>query len=112
MTLLRRILKNYPKRKEELSKSGRVEKGIETFYADQLGMLEDGLTLAHVDGQGGRQFSTPIGRIDFLCKDASNHYVVVEIKAYEARDLYLVKVRQIWAVFFVTLDKAKQQLGE
>lgn len=33
------------------------------------------------DGQSGHQFSTPVGRLDFLCADASNgSLVVVELK--------------------------------
>jgi len=34
----------------------------------------------------GRQFSTPIGRIDLLCISQKREYVVVEIKANEAGD--------------------------
>jgi len=60
----------------------QVEKGIETFYVDNLGLLEKGLTIV----EAGRQYSTPIGRIDLLCKSQNGEYVVVEIKADEASD--------------------------
>jgi Holliday junction resolvase-like predicted endonuclease len=60
----------------------QVEKGIETFYVDNLGLLEKGLTLVEM----GRQYSTPIGRIDLLCKSQKGEFVVVEIKAEEASD--------------------------
>ncbi|MBW8002051.1 MAG: AlwI family type II restriction endonuclease [Planctomycetes bacterium] len=60
----------------------QVEKGIETFYCENIGMLESGLTVV----EDGRQFSTPIGRIDLLCRSEDGGYVVVEIKAQEARD--------------------------
>lgn len=60
----------------------QIEKGIETFYAESLEMLEKGLRLV----RGGRQYSTPIGRIDLLCTSANGEYVVVEIKAEEATD--------------------------
>jgi len=59
-----------------------VEKGIEEFYSTRLDMIEEGLTLV----PDGRQFSTPIGRIDLLCQSADGEYVVVEIKASEAAD--------------------------
>ena len=59
-----------------------VEKGIEEFYASRLGLLEQGLQLA----AKGRQYSTPIGRIDLLCQAKDGDYVVVEIKANEAGD--------------------------
>lgn len=60
----------------------QIEKRIEAFYADSLAMLEEGLRLV----DGGRQYSTPIGRIDLLCQSAEGEYVVVEIKAQQARD--------------------------
>lgn len=59
-----------------------IEKGIEDFYVKRLPMLESGLSLV----KNGRQYVTPIGRMDFLCKSSSGEYVVVEIKAGEAQD--------------------------
>ncbi len=60
----------------------QVEKDIETFYYSHPELLERGLSVA----RDGRQFSTPIGRIDLLCLSSEREYVVVEIKAEEARD--------------------------
>lgn len=60
----------------------QVEKGIETFYVDNLPLLEEGLALV----EGGRQYSTPIGRIDLFCRSAGGEYVIVEIKADDATD--------------------------
>lgn len=60
----------------------QVEKAIETFYSTNLSMLENGLILV----EDGRQYSTPIGRIDLLCKGKDGKYVVVEVKATEAED--------------------------
>ena len=59
-----------------------IEKGIENFYVSRLEMLEPGLSLV----REGRQFTTPIGRMDLLCKGSDGKYVVVEIKAQEADD--------------------------
>lgn len=66
---------------EEIQRQ-QVEKAIEDFYVQNLGLLEPGLEL-HDDG---RQFVTPIGRMDLLCRDPDGAYVVVEIKADEAKD--------------------------
>jgi len=60
----------------------QIEKDIESFYVNNLNMLEEGLTLV----KEGRQYITPIGRIDLLCKGSDNSFVVVEVKAIEARD--------------------------
>jgi len=60
----------------------QIEKDIETFYYAHPDLLEKGLTVK----DNGRQFPTPIGRIDLLCLSRNGEYVVVEIKADEARD--------------------------
>lgn len=60
----------------------QIEKDIETFYCAHLDMLEEGLVLT----EKGRQFPTPIGRIDLLCMSKEGEHVVVEVKAQEARD--------------------------
>lgn len=60
----------------------QIEKDIETLYCAHLDMLEEGLVLS----QNGRQFPTPIGRIDLLCVSKEGEYVIVEVKAQDARD--------------------------
>ena len=62
----------------------QVEKGIEDFFSTRLSLIEPGLVLIN----DGRQYSTPIGKIDLLCRAGNGHgeYVVVEIKAAEAAD--------------------------
>jgi RecB family endonuclease NucS len=60
----------------------QIEKDIETFYCAHPELLEKGLLVR----DKGRQFPTPIGRIDLLCESQEGEYVVVEIKADEARD--------------------------
>jgi Holliday junction resolvase-like predicted endonuclease len=85
----RQLLREHHQQLEELApdevtqiEHRQIEKGIEAFYAEALGLLEDGLRLV----DGGRQYSTPIGRIDLLCQSVEGEYVVVEIKAQQARD--------------------------
>ena len=58
------------------------EKEVEDFYTERLHLLEEGLTLV----PSGRQYTTPIGIMDLLCRGSSGEYVVVEIKADEAHD--------------------------
>jgi RecB family endonuclease NucS len=60
----------------------QIEKDIETFYVENLSMLEKGLKLV----EAGRHYPTPIGRIDLLCRSPQGQYVVVEVKAEEAKD--------------------------
>ena len=71
-----------PEQAEDI-KRAQIEKDIETFYYAHLDLLEKGLVIVK---EKGRQFPTPIGRIDLLCKSKEDEYVVVEIKADEARD--------------------------
>jgi hypothetical protein len=63
-------------------KRAQIEKDIETFYYGHPELLEQGLAVR----DNGRQFPTPIGRIDLLCASKEGEYIVVEIKAQEARD--------------------------
>jgi hypothetical protein len=59
-----------------------IEKDIETFYYAHPELLEKGLAIR----ENGRQFPTPIGRIDLLCTSKEGEYVVIEVKAQEAQD--------------------------
>ena len=61
----------------------QIEKAIESSYAehtDLLHTLEQGLEYQE------RQFQTPIGRMDLLCRGTDGKHVVIEIKANEASD--------------------------
>lgn len=66
---------------EELERR-QVEKHIEDFYEKNLHLLEPGLKLV----KSGRQYDTPIGTIDLLCRDKEGRFVVIEVKAKEAED--------------------------
>jgi hypothetical protein len=57
-----------------------AERNLEDFVVQQLEAIEPGLRL--VD----RQLSTPAGRLDLLCKDASDDYVVIELKRAQGTD--------------------------
>lgn len=70
------------KEEKEIIERAQIEKDIETLYCTHPYKLEPELTVK----DNGRQFPTPIGRIDLLCISKKGQYVVVEIKAEEARD--------------------------
>ncbi|MGA2606971.1 MAG: endonuclease NucS domain-containing protein [Terriglobia bacterium] len=55
------------------------ERDLESLVAERLELLERGLQLL------GRQYSTPVGRLDLLCKDRRGAFVVVELKSFGAR---------------------------
>ena len=57
-----------------------AERNLEDFVVQQLESIEPGVHLV------GRQLSTPAGRLDLLCKDASDNYVVVELKRMQGTD--------------------------
>jgi len=56
------------------------EKLLEVYLADNLDVLEEGLTLE------GRQVSTPTGPLDLLARDGKGRWVVIELKRDRASD--------------------------
>jgi len=54
------------------------EENLESLIAERLEEVEPGLTLVQ------RQYVTPVGRIDLLCKDRNGNFVVVELKRFRA----------------------------
>ena len=56
-----------------LQKDG-VEAHLQALLADLPGTLRPGLTLVR------REYPTPIGPVDLLCRDADGRYVAVEVK--------------------------------
>lgn len=88
---------------EEIERK-QVEKGIETFYAGNLHLLEAGLGLLK------QQYSTPIGRIDLLCKSGSGQYVVVEVKADEANDSVFGQILRYMGWVHRNLDEGENNV--
>jgi hypothetical protein len=62
------------------------ERHIEDYFAEHLDLIEKGLRLYHKGDVTGKQYKTPINRIDNLCVDRRNLYVVVEYKKGRASD--------------------------
>lgn len=50
------------------------EKQLQALLEDRIHVFGDGLTLVR------REYQTPLGPVDFLCKDADGKHVAVEIK--------------------------------
>jgi endonuclease len=59
-----------------------LERDLHSYLASRIGEIESGLTLV----ENGIEYPTEAGRIDLLARDASNHLVVIELKAGEAKD--------------------------
>jgi hypothetical protein len=92
-----------PEETEDI-KRAQVEKDIETFYFAHPENLENGLVVS------SRQFPTPIGRIDLLCISGKGEYVIVEIKAQEARDHVFGQILRYIGWFHRNIPKAKDNV--
>ncbi len=66
--------------------SVQMEKDLEDYLVGNLGLIEPGLEL-YVDAEGcsGRQYVTPIGKIDLLCV-SNGRITVVELKKGRSSD--------------------------
>lgn len=92
-----------PEETEDI-KRAQIEKDIETLYFAHPEKLEKGLVV------NSRQFPTPIGRIDLLCISDKGEYVVVEIKAQEARDPVFGQILRYMGWFHRNVPKAKDNV--
>ncbi|MFQ6065375.1 MAG: endonuclease NucS domain-containing protein [Candidatus Bathyarchaeia archaeon] len=67
--------------------SFEFEANLEGHLANNLGDIEEGLTLyVSPDGVLGRQFQTDVGRIDILALDKDENFCVIELKVGQATD--------------------------
>ncbi len=94
-----------PEEAESIERA-QIEKDIETFYYAHPDLLEKGLTIR----ENGRQFPTPIGRIDLLCISKNGEYVVVEVKADEARDSVFGQILRYIGWIHRNIPKAKDKV--
>ncbi len=65
-------------RKVEPLQEKIYEDNLESLLTERLEEVEPGLTLVQ------RQYVTPVGRIDLLCRDHRGNYVVIELKRFRA----------------------------
>jgi hypothetical protein len=63
-----------------------LEKTIQSVIATNPERIEPGMKVYESDGNFGFEYQTPIGRIDLLCKDRDDNFVVVELKAVGSSD--------------------------
>lgn len=72
---------------EAIETSLSMERDLENFLVKDLAQLELGLQLFSQNSKSGKQFDTgDAGRIDLLCIDQNQNFVVLELKAGEADD--------------------------
>lgn len=86
-----------------------LERDLQKFLARNLGVIEKGLA-ADPDYQL-EQYDCDVGRLDFLCKDAQNNWVVIELKADWAAEDAVVKSWVTWVGLETTFPTA-HQFGE
>ena len=78
---------------EAIETSLSLERDLENFLAADLSQLEAGLQLFNRDGKSGKQFDVgEAGRIDLLCIDQAQNFVVLELKSGEADDKVCAQV--------------------
>ena len=78
---------------EAIETSLSLERDLENFLVADLNQLEDGLQLFSRDGKSGKQFDVgDAGRIDLLCIDQAQNFVVLELKSGEADDKVCAQV--------------------
>jgi hypothetical protein len=78
---------------EAIETSLSLERDLENFLAADLSQLEAGLQLFNRDGKSGKQFAVDAaGRIDLLCIDQAQNFVVLELKSGEADDKVCAQV--------------------
>lgn len=84
----------------------QLEKGIEDFYEKRLHLIEPGLILV----EHGRQYQTPIGRMDLLCWGSDETYVIVEIKVDAAEDAVFGQVLRYMGWIHRTLEDGENKV--
>lgn len=62
------------------------ERHIEDYFIDNLELIERGLRLYRRGSVSGRQYKTPINRVDTLCVDRHDRLVVIEYKKGKSAD--------------------------
>jgi hypothetical protein len=96
---------------EGLFITASLESMLEDFIASNLSALEPNLRLyKDEDGISGRQYATEIGIIDLLCVDASNNFVVIELKRGRESDKVVGQISRYIGWVKAKLAKNAQQV--
>ena len=75
-----------PTEDEDSSQSFALESDLRDFLANNLSVLEPGLSLYNLGGRTGGEFSIDHGQIDILGVDRDKKYVVIELKLSRGRN--------------------------
>ena len=74
--MIEEIEESLPPTDEAIGITVSLEKDLESFIIDNLEHIEKGLKLY----PSGRQYSVSTGKVDLLCTDANDNFVVIELK--------------------------------
>ena len=88
--------------------SFEFEKQLENFLKDNLFSIESDLTI-FIDNEGhdGRQYPTDVGKIDLLCIDKNNDFVIIELKKKQTSDIAVGQILRYmgWVDQNLNIDK-------
>jgi RecB family endonuclease NucS len=87
------------------------ERHIEDYFVEHLDLLEKGLRLYRKGDVSGRQYKTPINRIDSLCLDRRSQFVVVEYKKGKSADDVVGQTLRYMGWVHVNLASGKKVRG-
>jgi len=77
---------------EEADQQFAAEADLRDFLAKSPTCIEAGLRLYDQNGKSGVEFALDDGRIDLLCIDAQNRFVVIELKVAKGRNKALGQI--------------------
>jgi hypothetical protein len=87
------------------------ERHIEDYFVEHLDLLEKGLRLYRKGAVTGRQYKTPINRIDSLCLDRREQFVVVEYKKGRTADDVVGQTLRYMGWVHINLASGKKVRG-
>jgi hypothetical protein len=88
------------------------EKQLENFLKDNLNSIENRLRIfKDNEGHDGQQYPTDVGRIDLLCIDENNDFVIIELKKKRTSDVAVGQILRYMGWVNQNLNKEKKVRG-
>lgn len=88
-----------------------LEKILESVIVENLEQIEDGLKLYYDDEDvPGKQYPTDIGRLDLLCLDKNNNFLVIELKKEKAPDKTIGQIARYMGWVNANLSEDNQEV--